>query len=90
MNFKLKNIFLPLVFLLIIHSFTFAQKRDGKKKDEPTISQLQEAEAYFTEGMKFYMMEDYEKAIPPYQKALEITPNNGGIFYASSYWLSKI
>ena len=90
MNFKLKNIFLPLVFLLIIHSFTFAQKRDGKKKDEPTISQLQEAEAYFTEGMKFYMMEDYEKAIPPFQKALEITPNNGGIFYALSNNYQKL
>jgi tetratricopeptide (TPR) repeat protein len=90
MQFNLKNIFLPLVFLLTIQSYTFAQKRDGKKKDSPTISQLQEAEAYFTEGMKFYMMEDYEKAIPPFQKALEITPNNGGVFYALSNNYQKL
>jgi len=86
MTFKIKFIFFTAVISLITSSFCFSQKRDNntKKKSEPNVSQWQEAEFYFTEGMKYYMMEDYEKAIPSYQKALEITPENGGIFYALS------
>ena len=92
MTFRLKNILHLIVILLITNSLCFSQKRDSntKKKGEPTVSQLQEAEFYFTEGMKYYMMEDYEKAIPSYQKALEITPENGGIFYALSNNYQKL
>ncbi len=90
MTFRLKNTFSILAIFLIISNLSFSQKKEAKKKGEPTISELQEAESYFTEGMKFYMMEDYEKAIPSYQKALEITPNNGGIFYALSNNYQKL
>lgn len=92
MTFRLKNIFYLVVIILITTSSCFSQKRDSnsQKKGEPTVSQLQEAEFYFTEGMKYYMMEDYEKAIPSYQKALEITPDNGGIFYALSNNYQKL
>ena len=92
MTFRLKNIFPTFVIILITSSLCFSQKRDSnaKKKGELTVSQLQEAEFYFTEGMKYYMMEDYEKAIPSYQKALEITPENGGIFYALSNNYQKL
>ena len=73
MTFRLKNILHVVVIILITNFLCFSQKRDSnsKKKGELTVSQLQEAEFYFTEGMKYYMMEDYEKAIPSYQKALE-------------------
>ena len=92
MTFRLKNILHVVVIILITNFLCFSQKRDSnsKKKGELTVSQLQEAEFYFTEGMKYYMMEDYEKAIPSYQKALEITPNNGGIFYALSKNYQKL
>jgi tetratricopeptide (TPR) repeat protein len=92
MTFRLKNILLTLVIILIANSLCFSQKQDSntKKKGEFTVSQLQEAEFYFTEGMKYYMMEDYEKAIPSYQKALEITPEKGGIFYALSINYRKL
>jgi tetratricopeptide (TPR) repeat protein len=82
MIFKLKNISILLAIFLVTSQLSFAQKRDSKKKEDYTSAQLQEAEAYFTEGMKHFMMEDYEKAVPSYQKALEITPDNAGIFYA--------
>ena len=92
MTFRLKNIYYIVVIILIANFLCFSQKRNSnfQKKGEPTVSQLQEAEFHFTEGMKYYMMEDYEKAIPSYQKALEITPDNGGIFYALSNNYQKL
>jgi tetratricopeptide (TPR) repeat protein len=90
MIFNYKNISTLLIIFLVFSQLSFSQKKDSKKKGEYTSSQLQEAEAYFTEGMKFYMMEDYERAIPSYQKALEITPDNSGVFYALSNNYQKL
>lgn len=92
MTFKIKHILSIWAIILIVNQSPFAQKRDGssKKKEEKTPSQLQEAESYFTEGMKFFMMEDYEKAIPSYEKALTITPDNAGILYALSNNYQKL
>ena len=87
MKFLIKYIFLLTVVSFSAHS-SFAQKK--KKGEERTSAQLQEAEALFTEGMKWYMLEDYEKSIPSFEKALDITPGNGGIFYALSNAYAKL
>ncbi|MBB6004203.1 tetratricopeptide repeat protein [Arcicella rosea] len=85
MNFNLRYITSLLVAFLVIGQFSYAQKRESsKKKEETSQAQLLEAESFFTEGMKFYMMEDYDKAIESYEKALAIVPNNSGILYAMS------
>lgn len=85
MNFNLRYITSLLVTFLVIAQLSYAQKRESsKKKEETSQAQLLEAESFFTEGMKFYMMEDYDKAIEAYEKALAIVPDNSGILYAMS------
>lgn len=42
---------------------------------------LREAEFYFTEGEKFFILEDYAKALLYYQRTLEITPENATVHY---------
>lgn len=78
-----------MTLLLMVNTFSFSQKKDNAtpNKEDNLHARLIEAEAHFTEGMKFYMMEDYDKTIPHFEKALEISPNNAGILYsiANSY-----
>lgn len=91
MQFNLRYFFQFLITFLVIGQLSFAQKRESsKKKEEQTPAQLLEAESFFTEGMKFYMMEDYDKATAAYEKALAIVPDNSGILYALSNNYQKL
>jgi tetratricopeptide (TPR) repeat protein len=92
MTFNARYILSLLIILLIINKFSYAQKKENssKKKEEISQSQLLEAESLFTEGMKFYMIEDYEKALGFYEKAIIIVPNNSGILYATSNTYQKL
>lgn len=58
-----------------------------KKKEAPTSEEVAEAERVFTEGMKFFMQDEYDQAIPIFEKALELSPENSGIQFslAKSY-----
>ena len=64
-----------------------------KKKDSGDVYasglKLREAEFYFTEGEKFFILEDYAKALVYYQRALEITPENATIHYKIAEVLSR-
>jgi len=64
-----------------------------KKKDTGDVFasglKLREAEFYFTEGEKFFILEDYAKALLYYQRALEITPDNATIHYKIAEVLSR-
>jgi hypothetical protein len=52
-----------LIIFLIVPTILVAQK-NKKNEDDGTISEKElQAEAIFTDGMKFYMAESYEKAI---------------------------
>lgn len=68
--------------VLIIGPAAFGQKKK-KTADESQASanQLREAEFYFTEGEKFFILEDYAKALFYYQKTLEINPENATVYY---------
>lgn len=66
-----------------------AQRR---KKDEqsPVASvKLREAEFYFTEGEKHFILEDYAKALLYYQKSLDIFPENATVHYKIAQVLSQ-
>jgi len=59
-----------------------AQKK--KKADDTVASgslKSREAEFYFTEGEKYFILEDFAKALVYYQKALDILPTNATIHY---------
>jgi tetratricopeptide (TPR) repeat protein len=58
-----------------------AQKRRKNDSETPKGIKLREAEFYFTEGEKYYILEDYAKALIYYQRALESNPENATIHY---------
>jgi tetratricopeptide (TPR) repeat protein len=66
-----------------------AQKK--KKTDDTTASssKLREAEFYFTEGEKFFILEDYSKALAYYQRTLEVNPENATVHYKIAEVLAR-
>ncbi len=50
---------------------------------------LSEAEALFIEGEKFFILEDYSKALLYFSRAGELNPNSPTIFYKLAEVLSK-
>lgn len=82
--FVTKNyITLYLVLLLfIVGTPAVNAQRKKKPTDTPIASvKLREAEFYFTEGEKYFILEDYAKALIYYQKALEVNPENATVHY---------
>jgi tetratricopeptide (TPR) repeat protein len=78
------------VGLLLISADAVAQKKKRGADDAPSAgTRLREAEFYFTEGEKFFILEDYSKALTYYQKTLEITPDNATVYYKIAEVLSQ-
>lgn len=71
-----------LTLTILVSAPSFAQRK-SKKTDDTQASgiKLREAEFYFTEGEKFFILEDYAKALLYYQRTLEITPENATVHY---------
>ncbi len=79
-----------MIWVLSLHQ-AFAQKKENtEKKEVISAAQMLEAESFFTEGMKYCMIEEYEKSIIPFEKALDLVPNNSGILYALSQAYHKL
>ena len=66
-------------------------QRDKKKKptDLSEAAKWVEAEAAFTEGEKYYVLEDYSKALLYFLKASELNPTNAAIYFKLADVLSK-
>jgi tetratricopeptide (TPR) repeat protein len=65
-----------------------AQKK--RKTDSPSAGIRQkEAEFYFTEGEKHFILEDYAKALIYYQRSIEIHPENPTVHYKIAEVLAK-
>lgn len=92
MNFTGVNKTIALIVLLLITA-PLSLSAQRKKKDAGDVFasglKLREAEFYFTEGEKFFILEDYAKALLYYQRALEITPENATIHYKIAEVLSR-
>ena len=69
--------------ILLLQSVNTIAQRKKKTPDETQASgiKLREAEFYFTEGEKYFILEDYAKALLYYQRTLEITPENATVHY---------
>lgn len=80
-----------LIGILVAGSVTaFAQKKKkGPEEVQASASRLREAEFYFTEGEKFFILEDYAKALSYYEKTLEINPDNATVHYKIAEVLSQ-
>ena len=81
------------VVVLLLTTAPFLVCAQRKKKDSGDVYatglKLREAEFYFTEGEKFFILEDYAKALLYFQRALEITPENATIHYKIAEVLSR-
>jgi tetratricopeptide (TPR) repeat protein len=69
-----------------------AEAQRKKRSPEDTHAsgiKLREAEFYFTEGEKFFILEDYSKALLYYQRTLEINPENATVHYKIAEVLSR-
>ncbi len=76
---------------MIAAPFSVCAQRKKKESADVFASglKLREAEFYFTEGEKFFILEDFAKALLYYQRALEITPDNATIHYKIAEVLSR-
>jgi len=63
----------------ILSSFQncYSQKTTRSQKDTNSW----ETEYFFAEGEKYFILEDYAKAVVSFQKALDIDPDNAAIYY---------
>jgi tetratricopeptide (TPR) repeat protein len=70
-----------LSILLLALPATAQKKRRFQGDAQPHGVKLREAEFYFTEGEKYFILEDYAKALLYYQKTLELDPENATVHY---------
>ncbi len=80
---KTKIILFVITLGLSLSSFNSWAQRERKKKPEPVYSsaRIAEAERIFTEGEKFFILEDYSKALFYFQQVLEYSPANATVYY---------
>ncbi|HEX9651662.1 MAG TPA: tetratricopeptide repeat protein [Cyclobacteriaceae bacterium] len=73
---KIQNFFIPILVIISLES-SLAQR------NEPGEDQNKEwrTEYFFTEGEKFYLLEDYAKSLESFQKAYDLSPNNPAVNY---------
>ena len=88
---KILPIFLlATAFVLTDYSEGYAQKskKRKKKKEQEQVetgnNNLRLAEQFFTEGEKYFILEDYTKALVFFQKSLELDPGNAAINFKIS------
>jgi tetratricopeptide (TPR) repeat protein len=76
------------VLLVSIPSFAQRKKKAGDETQASGIK-LREAEFYFTEGEKFFILEDYSKALLYFQRTMEISPENATVHYKIAEVLAR-
>lgn len=86
---------LTLSILLVAGGYSDLFSQPKKKKGKGDIpAELSEndrfqAEYHFVEGQKFFMLEDYAKALELFNLSLEINPNNAGVHYKIAQILAE-
>ncbi|HYG17891.1 MAG TPA: tetratricopeptide repeat protein, partial [Ohtaekwangia sp.] len=76
--------------LVLLAAPADAQRKKRSSEDTHASGiKLREAEFYFTEGEKFFILEDYSKALLYYQRTLEINPENATVHYKIAEVLSR-
>lgn len=78
-----------IILALLLPVTAAAQKKKRGGDDAPQGIRLREAEFYFTEGEKYFILEDYAKALVYYHRALDINPGSGTIHYKIAEVLSR-
>lgn len=59
----------------------FSQKKKAQPEPRSSESQLREAEFFFIEGQKYFILEDYAKALIYFERVAELNPGNATVHY---------
>src|SRR5688572_22677995 len=86
-----KTFLLILLAIVVLNVHSFAQRDRRKKGDESQAqdARLREAEFFFTEGEKYFILEDYTKALLYFQRVAELNPKSAAVQYKIAEILSK-
>ncbi|HMJ70576.1 MAG TPA: tetratricopeptide repeat protein [Cyclobacteriaceae bacterium] len=91
MRISFKHIVFALLAVVVLSASAYAQ-RDRKKKPDESQGQearLREAEFFFTEGEKYFILEDYTKALLYFQRVAELNPKSAAVQYKIAEILAK-
>jgi len=86
-----KSVLLILLAALALNVHSYAQRGRPKKTDEAqsTEAKLREAEFFFTEGEKYFILEDYTKALLYFQRVADLNPKSAAVHYKIAEILAK-
>lgn len=85
-------IFILLLLTFLVSTTSVTAQKDKRKKtytSEPSEAQLREAEFFFIEGEKYFILEDYAKALLYFQRVADLNPGNAAVHYKIAEILSK-
>lgn len=90
MRISYKHIVFSILAVIAVSVSVFAQ-RARKKTDDAQVNdaRLREAEFFFTEGQKYFILEDYTKALLYFQRVAELNPKSAAVNYKIAEILSK-
>lgn len=88
------KILLSLVILFFVNGVvqeSYGQKKNKKKDKVLTEEEIYQSDFYFIEGEKFFLIEDYAKALDMFNRSLEINDRNSAAHYkiAEIYMLDE-
>lgn len=86
MSFYKYYISLFICVFVSVATYTDSSAQKGKNTSE---AEAREAEYYFIEGEKYFILEDYTKALALFQKSLETDPENATAYYKIAQILSS-
>jgi tetratricopeptide (TPR) repeat protein len=92
MRSRIPFFLLALLTLAVPANSAFAQKDKKKKTGENQPSQaarIRQAEFYFADGEKYFILEDYSKALLYFQRVIELDPSSSAAHYKIAEVLSK-
>lgn len=75
--------------LLVTCTPLFAQKRKPPVEAKSANARLREAEFFFTEAEKFFILEDYAKALMYFERVAELNPESATVHYKIAEILAK-
>lgn len=87
-NFILYTVFAAAQLLTVVTP-AFSQKRKAPQETKPSDVRLREAEFFFAEAEKYFILEDYAKALLYFQRVAELNPTNATVHYKVAEVLSK-
>lgn len=91
MRYPSKTIVFVVLTMLVLNFQSHAQRDRRKKGDESQAqdAKLREAEFFFTEGEKYFILEDYTKALLYFQRVAELNPKSAAVQFKIAEILAK-